>query len=223
MDPVIGAALIGGGASLLGNFFGGKASAKMARESAREQMAFQERMSNTAHQRQVEDLKKAGLNPILSAKLGGASSPGGALAQMPDFSSIGTDVVGTAMDTARTANTAKTSALERSNLADQNAIIKINKLIAQEQLKSTASEATIKGYSAWSMQNMLREKAKNPENWAKFELFMPAIREIVGTAKDAAQAMTIIERIANIFFPKGPVSGALNLKDLATQGGKSPW
>lgn len=69
------------GSSLLGGLFGMKGASDQNRASAKAaqaQMDFQERMSNTAHQREIKDLEAAGLNPILSAKLGGASSPGGA-------------------------------------------------------------------------------------------------------------------------------------------------
>lgn len=48
--------------------------------NAKKQMQFQERMSSTAHQREVEDMRKAGLNPILSAMGGsGASTPQGVM------------------------------------------------------------------------------------------------------------------------------------------------
>jgi len=52
---------------------------KAQASAAQDQMAFQKSASDTAHQREVEDLKKAGLNPILSAKYGGSSTPMGAM------------------------------------------------------------------------------------------------------------------------------------------------
>lgn len=76
----IAGAVVPGLGSYLGQQQANAANAKMARE----QMAFQERMSSTSYQRGVEDMRKAGINPILAAGAGGASSPSGAMARMED-------------------------------------------------------------------------------------------------------------------------------------------
>ena len=73
-------ALISGGLS----FLGGERRNTAQAQQAQAQMDFQREMSDTAIQRQVADMKSAGINPMLAAKYGGASSPAGAQAQIQD-------------------------------------------------------------------------------------------------------------------------------------------
>ena len=112
------------------------------RNSAREQMAFQERMSNTSVQRSASDFAKAGFNPI-NAVNNAASSPGGAMANIGDS-------IGAGIASARSSRMLQTQLAQSAQsvelLKEQTAEAKARARIANNE--SVISDVNSKAMSA---------------------------------------------------------------------------
>lgn len=78
--PFLGA-VVGLASGLLGN------SAR--KDEAKKNREFQQYNSDTSYQRQMEDMKKAGLNPMLAKNMGGASTPSGSQANIENLDPLG--------------------------------------------------------------------------------------------------------------------------------------
>lgn len=110
--PIFGSLV---GAGLLGAA-GSGAQAGFSLLAQKRQHKFQERMSNTAYQRAMADMRKAGLNPMLATKLGGASTPPGGAAPAPDFAGGLTKGANTGLQVKRTGQEIRNMAAEEDRI-----------------------------------------------------------------------------------------------------------
>lgn len=124
--------------------------------SAREQMAFQAKMSGTAHQREVADLRAAGLNPLLSLNEG-ASSPSGAMANSQAVPVPYSNVMSSALEAARFKN-------EMSLMNDQRSLLDTQARKAYADAKFT--NTTNRGEEYENELKVMRNKFFRDNPWA---------------------------------------------------------
>lgn len=108
-------------------FFGGQAANKTNKQIAANQQAFQAEMSNTSYQRGMADMEAAGLNPLLAAQVGGATTPNGATATV-------SNTLGPAVNSAlQTAQGLSTMQLQSAQANNQQAEANLNNARAQTE------------------------------------------------------------------------------------------
>lgn len=126
----IGAALIGGALENKGASDANSA----ARQAAQVQMEFQERAAKSSYQWGMEDMRKAGLNPMLAYQRGGASSLSGTSYSPQNEMSGAPGAVGTAISTSMALIRQRE---EIKNMKEQRRVMEATRLKTESDKKHT--------------------------------------------------------------------------------------
>ena len=175
-------------------------------------MAFQERMSGTAYQRAMDDMRKAGLNPMLAFDKGGASTPSGAMASLtaPRKGDIGAGLF----------NTAKTIATEGASMKQMESQTNLNKAnqqvadVSAEKITANAKESEANTHYT----EQLRKKAEADTRRAKADARMRELDEKVSESRKGIDAKlapvdAILERIQQVLGLPGSAFRGMQRKE----------
>lgn len=194
---------LGAGASLFSTITNAKsvsetnaANAKIAAENR----AFQERMSSTAHQREVADLTSAGLNPLLSVAGGsGSSTPSGSTATMQAKQYNVNEAVNSALSAFK--NSQETKLLDATVKK-----VKADTANTNEQTTGIKYGNVIKGQEADVMNTWIGKNVLTPTKVA-FSALAPLFSAITGGFGTAAKWKLAKSAAQNSNFKTGGVIG----------------
>jgi hypothetical protein len=199
--PIIGGAL---------SYVGGKEQNVASAQAAQKQMDFQREASDTSYQRQVADLKSAGINPMLVSKLGGASTPAGAMPQFVNPGAMAAQSYSAAQSSGAASQQAQTSEnLSEPQMANVRAMTaKImeeikNVPLEGERLKETAymlwNQAKLLGSQNWNQreieQQIIATVQKIKRETQLLDFSIDAMRNFDNLGKNVEQLKPIIDLI----------------------------
>jgi len=146
MDPLTGAALVSGAINAATSIFGGGNSAKANRRLQEDAQRFTMAMRRTQYQTTVEDMKKAGLNPMMLAMGSGLSQ--GMNSPMAQGGQLGEGIQ-------KAGSKASETVMQIAQLRNMNSATELNKEMANKAIQDAAlvhTQIGTEGAKAWAAQ-----------------------------------------------------------------------
>lgn len=138
-----------------------EANAENLEEAARNR-GFQKDMSDTSYQRVVEDMKAAGINPMLASKTGGASTPGGS--------------AGSVQNTEEGASNVRTAAFN-AKIQALNSLVNMENVRASSA-KTQAETAKIEAETPGVAESIAETKSRTELNKAQMNVVNESVAKV---------------------------------------------